>query len=187
VQHDVVLAVDAAGRRRTQSLRDEAGQRGGVTAQQVGVELARERAEPLYGWTGNAWHASGFPAKLILDSAADVGPGDVWAFGVTRPTADTTTPYAARFNGQAWHKVALPIAPLASGTAKGILWAVGPTTATASRPPGKQRIMAGYWNGRSWRTLAMPKLKIPAEAASLMPRPRTATAESGSPPAPAWT
>jgi hypothetical protein len=34
-------------------------------------------------WNGKAWRASAFPAKLSVQSAADVGPGDVWAFGVT--------------------------------------------------------------------------------------------------------
>ncbi len=43
-------------------------------------------------WNGKAWHASAFPAKLVLQSAADLGAGDVWAFGVIVPSAGTTVP-----------------------------------------------------------------------------------------------
>jgi hypothetical protein len=114
-------------------------------------------------WNGKAWHASAFPAKPILQSAADLGPGDVWAFGVTVPSAGTTVPYAARYNGQAWHQVKLPVTPMAiSAAGHAGLWVIGPTTATAARPASQQHITAMYWNGRSWRSIAVPKVKVPA-------------------------
>jgi hypothetical protein len=114
-------------------------------------------------WTGKAWHASGFPAKLIVGAAADLGPGDVWAFGAIMPSAANTVPYAARYDGRAWHQARLPVAPLALSTAgRAGLWVIGPTTATAARPAGQQHIVGMYWNGRSWRTLALPKLAVPA-------------------------
>lgn len=118
-------------------------------------------------WNGKAWHASAFPAKLILQSAADLGPGDVWAFGATMPSAGTTVPYAARYNGRAWHQVKLPVVPLAIGTAGNVgLWVIGPTTATAARPASQQHITAMFWNGQSWRSLAAPKVKVPAGQSS---------------------
>jgi hypothetical protein len=114
-------------------------------------------------WNGTAWHASGFPRKLIVGSAADLGPGDVWAFGVIQSSADTTVPYTARYNGQAWHQVRLPVAPMAIGTAgRDGLWVIGPTVATAAKIASQQHIIGLYWNGRSWRRLAVPKVAVPA-------------------------
>jgi hypothetical protein len=113
-------------------------------------------------WNGTAWHASGFPAKLIVQSAADLGPGDAWAFGVIQTSADTTVPYTARYNGRAWHRVRQPAAPMAIGSAgRDGLWVVGPTVATAAKTASQQRIIGLYWNGRSWRRLAVPKVAVP--------------------------
>jgi hypothetical protein len=118
-------------------------------------------------WTGKAWHASAFPAKLVLQSAADLGAGDVWAFGAIMPSAGTTVPYAARYNGRAWHQVKLPVVPLAIGTTgHGGLWVIGPTPATAARAAGQQHIAGMYWNGKSWRSIAVPKVKVPAGPSS---------------------
>jgi hypothetical protein len=114
-------------------------------------------------WNGTTWRASGFPGKVILQSAADLGPGDVWAFGVIQPSADTTVPYTARYNGRAWQQVRLPVAPMAIGAAgRDGLWVIGPTVATAARVASQQHILGGYWNGRSWRRLAVPKVAVPA-------------------------
>jgi hypothetical protein len=114
-------------------------------------------------WNGTTWHASAFPGKLIVQSAADLGPGDVWAFGVTQSSADTTIPYTARFNGRSWHQVKLPVAPMAAGrTGRDGLWVIGPTVATADREASQQRIIGLYWNGRSWRRLVVPKIAVPA-------------------------
>ena len=124
-------------------------------------------------WNGTAWHASAFPAKLIVATAADLGPGDVWAFGVTQSSPVVTVPYAARYNGWSWHRVKLPAAPMAiSAAGRDGLWAIGPTVATAAKPASEQRIIGMYWNGRSWSRLAVPKVTLPAgqslfEAASL--------------------
>jgi hypothetical protein len=118
-------------------------------------------------WNGKAWHASAFPAKLVLQSAADLGAGDVWAFGVIMPSAGTTVPYAARFNRRAWHQVKLPVVPLAIGTTgHGGLWVIGPTTASAARAASQQHITSMYWNGKSWRSIAVPKVKVPAGQSS---------------------
>jgi hypothetical protein len=114
-------------------------------------------------WNGSAWHASGFPGKLILRAAADLGPGDVWAFGATGTRSGTTVPYTARYNGRAWHQVRLPVAPMAIGAAgRDGLWVIGPTLATAARVASRRHIIGMYWNGRSWRRLAVPKIAVPA-------------------------
>jgi hypothetical protein len=103
-------------------------------------------------WNGTAWHASGFPAKMIVQSAADLGPGDVWAFGTLQTSANTTVPYAARYNGRAWQRVKLPVAPMAIGTVgRNGLWVVGPTVATAAKSAGLL-----HWNGVAWRVIALP-------------------------------
>lgn len=113
-------------------------------------------------WNGTVWHASGFPAKMIVQSAADLGPADVWAFGVLQTSADTTAPYAARYNGRVWQRVNLPVAPMAIGTVgRHGLWVIGPTVATAEKAAGQQHIIGLYWNGRSWRRQAVPKVVLP--------------------------
>jgi hypothetical protein len=118
-------------------------------------------------WTGTAWHASSFPGKLILQAAADLSPGDVWAFGVIWPRIGATVPYAARYNGRAWHRVRLPVAPLAiSAPGRGGLWVIGPTVATAARVASRQHLIAMHWNGRSWSPLAVPKIAVPAGQSS---------------------
>jgi len=114
-------------------------------------------------WNGTAWRASSFPGKLILQTAAALRPDDVWAFGVIRSSAGTTVPFTARYNGRAWHRVRLPVAPLAVSTpGRGDLWVIGPTVATANRAASQQHIIAMRWNGRSWNQLAVPKIAVPA-------------------------
>lgn len=114
-------------------------------------------------WTGTAWRASSFPGKLTVQAAAALRPGDVWAFGVIASSADTTVPFTARYNGRAWHRVRLPVAPLAVAAAgHDDLWGIGPTVATAARAASRQHIIAMRWNGRSWSQLAVPKIAVPA-------------------------
>jgi len=114
-------------------------------------------------WNGKTWRASGFPGKLSVQSAADLGPNDVWAFGVTYTGAVTTVPSTARYNGRAWQRVILPVAPLAvSAAGRDDLWVIGPTAATANKPANQQHIVAMRWNGRSWTGLAVPKIALPA-------------------------
>jgi hypothetical protein len=118
-------------------------------------------------WNGTAWHAYSFPVKLILQAAAALGPADAWAFGLIGPRLDTVIPYAVRYDGRAWHRVRLPIAPLAVIAAgRDSLWVIGPTVATAGQVAGWQVIIAMHWNGRSWIALAVPKIAIPAGQSS---------------------
>jgi hypothetical protein len=118
-------------------------------------------------WTGKAWHASDFPGKPIVGSVADLGAGDVWAFGATMLRGGATAPYAAHYDGRAWRQVKLPVVPMATGRAgRGGLWVIGPTLATVALPASRQSIVAMYWNGRSWRSLAVPKVKVPAGQSS---------------------
>jgi hypothetical protein len=56
---------------------------------------------------------------------------------------------------------------MAAGRAgRGGLWVIGPTLATAALLASRQSIVAMYWNGRSWRSLAVPKVKLPAGQSS---------------------
>jgi hypothetical protein len=117
-------------------------------------------------WDGTAWHASRFPGKLILQAAAVAGPAEVWAFGAIYRGSDTLIPDTARYDGRAWHRVRLPAEPLAAARGADDLWAIGPTVATAARIPRRQDIIALHWNGRTWSTLATPKLALPPGPAS---------------------
>jgi hypothetical protein len=113
-------------------------------------------------WDGTAWQASSFPARLIVQDAAALGPADGWAFGVIQTSAATTAPFTAHYNGRAWQQVRLPVAPLAISTAGRDLWIIGPTVATAASAASGQHIIAMRWNGRSWSQFAVPDIAIPA-------------------------
>ena len=85
---------------------------------------------------------------------------NAWAFGTDSPTGKL---FNLRYNGKKWQPVHLPGEPQALSAPSGSdLWAIGPTTKTATRQLGKRTDIAMHWNGHSWRTLALPKVSKPA-------------------------
>jgi hypothetical protein len=119
-------------------------------------------------WNGTAWRRSAFPAHLTVTFAAAFGEADVWAFGGIDHADGTVLPYAARYDGHAWHKTVVPVAPLGiSALSARDMWAVGPTRATAGKPLDKQVLLAAHWTGRRWRTMKVPTIKAPEATTSL--------------------
>ena len=113
-------------------------------------------------WNGRAWHASRFARQIVVSSAATFGPADTWAFGAW-DRRGALVPYAARYDGRAWRHVTPPVAADAlSAPSRTDMWLVGPTVATAGRGVRRQRFLAARWTGRSWQTLHLPRLQMPA-------------------------
>jgi hypothetical protein len=70
-------------------------------------------------------------------------------------------PYAARYNGRSWRKVRMPGGALAvSALSRADMWAIGPTSTTATRAPARQSLIAMHWDGRSWRTVPVPRVRL---------------------------
>lgn len=111
---------------------------------------------------GETWQKPAFPARLIIGSAVAFGPADVRASGSACHREGVLVPYAARYDGRAWRKATLPGAPLAvSALSRRDMRAIGPTLATAAKPPARQALIAMHWNGRPWHALPVPPAKVP--------------------------
>jgi hypothetical protein len=117
-------------------------------------------------WNGSAWRAAALPgwaarisfALSLNDVLSVFGPANVWNFSLS---ARQNPALAARFNGHSWRRVYLPGAPVAvSAVAARDIWAVGPTRKTMSKPSAQRIYVAMHWNGRRWRTITMPKIRL---------------------------
>ena len=119
--------------------------------------------EYALNWNGHRWRSSELPRPTIVTSAEAFGGADAWAFGVTmRNDVVGSIPYAARYDGKRWRVARMPGAPLSVGaTSATDMWAVGPTDKTAARSLRRQTLIAMHWNGRSWRTFALPPIAWP--------------------------
>lgn len=135
--------------------------------------------------TSRHWTTWRLRGAQTIDGAAVFGPSDVWAFGQALPPPDwpglaNGPSYAERYNGRIWRRVHLPGVPLeVQALARNDIWAFGPTNRTASA--ANQDFVAMHWNGRSWSTLPVPrmrfgngKLMFPAGIAVLKGSPRLA-------------
>lgn len=112
-------------------------------------------------WNGRAWRKLSLPAGLNVRSAVAFGPRDVWAFGWISKSVAVQVPAAARYDGRAWHVIKMPGEPEAvSAPSRRAIWAVGPTRTTAGKSPTGQRIIAMRWSGKTWRVVALPKIRV---------------------------
>jgi hypothetical protein len=120
------------------------------------------------GWTsGTVPGTSGADLRTVTVSAIKVfSPTDVWIFGGISEGDHfaVAIPYAARFNGQKWVRIAIP----GSGSVAGVsamsgrdMWAaVGP--ASASEGAGTASVVR--WNGTRWRPVMVQPPKLPRGA-----------------------
>src|SRR5262245_45515947 len=122
-------------------------------------------------WNGATWKSFRLLGTLPfvgIGSTAVFGPTDAWAFGqapVRHPSGGFGAPYAVRFDGRPWRRVPMPgTAALGlSALSPSNIWAFGPTARTAGL---LNQVMIGmHWNGRSWRTLAVPRYKVSGKLA----------------------
>jgi hypothetical protein len=111
-------------------------------------------------WTGKHWSVTKLGSSLQITSTAVFSAKNAWAFGTSVPAGK---PYSIRYNGSKWQAVHPPAEPQAlSAPAANDMWAIGPTTATATKPVGHQKLVAIHFNGTSWSTLALPKVSKPS-------------------------
>jgi hypothetical protein len=113
--------------------------------------------------TGGKWTVFALPKAESVDAAAVFGRSDVWAFGdeaPKHPVLGFGPPFAARFNGHSWQRIAMPGVPLAvSALSRSDIWAFGPTRRTAG--DFRQHYIAMHWMGSGWRTMRLPRLHGP--------------------------
>ena len=110
-------------------------------------------------WTGHGWaKPTTFPAWALVATAVTSGPRDAWVFG---QQITPSSSFAAHFNGSKWTRVSLPLdVQQASGLSAGNIWAVG-SWALGKAPKGASPFAVEHWNGKTWRAVAVPKLKLP--------------------------
>jgi hypothetical protein len=126
--------------------------------------------------TGGTWTTYELPDAFQISAAAAFGQSDVWAFGFAvppKPVLGFGPPFAARFDGHAWHRVPMPGVPLSVSVLSSTdIWAFGPTARTAG--DFAQVYIAMHWTGAGWHTMRLPrmraangKLAFPADLAVL--------------------
>ena len=105
-------------------------------------------------WTGKGW---GAPARLAayINAAVALSADNAWAFG--SPAADPQGGYIAHFNGRSWSRASFPVlVQSASALSADDIWLAG--TAADARGPS---VVIGQWNGKRWRSTALPDLGLP--------------------------
>ncbi|SEG86161.1 hypothetical protein SAMN04489712_1192 [Thermomonospora echinospora] len=115
-----------------------------------GVAVAR--------WNGSTWKTKTLPSGSAIHDILTLGPKNVWVLGLK--TESHIKPWAAHYDGTRWKQVPLPHYPrtMSAVSAKNI-WAVG--SVYGDWGPTMMR-----WNGRSWRTVKPPAVKLPKGAHS---------------------
>lgn len=121
------------------------------------------RPNQVEHWNGRGWRGYSVPGQGV-QAFAGISGNDVWAIAVD---ASDNQFEALRWNGHAWHAVAIPPVTLpANGqslpsaiaaTSRASVWAVGaigypdPVTTLPDAIP-----VAYDWNGTAWKSLAVP-------------------------------
>jgi hypothetical protein len=118
-------------------------------------------SKPLH-WNGTRWSVHAIPAWVVQGNlsgttslaVADFGRAGMWVISQGQKSFQPTTYLAGFFDKGRWHKVKLPGIP-------GPVAAVSPTDvwalASPLNLPSHPRQFLMHWNGRRWRTLAVPK------------------------------
>jgi hypothetical protein len=120
---------------------------------------------------GKTWHSVSVPGWVThanLSGSYDVqaevfGPHSEWVFSLGQDAFLSADHYAARLTRRGWIKTQLPAIPgEVSVVSASDMWVLGSTLPTKRKPTGGMVLM--HWNGKRWRTLAVPKLHPPAKA-----------------------
>jgi hypothetical protein len=118
------------------------------------LEVSQETVDSwvdVFEWTGRSWSERGLLDVLpgLPSNPVASGPGDVWAFG-------GSTPSAYHFDGAAWSQVPVPVVvSQASGNAAAGDWITG---TAAARPT---RVELRHWTSGGWRNAVLPKIAVP--------------------------
>jgi hypothetical protein len=109
-------------------------------------------------WNGTDWTTVRLPVPMLVNNAFAFSASDAWASART----DRGSTVMLRYNGSSWHRASLPGAPAqVSALSAKDMWALGPSAKTASAGVTRQVIVAMHWNGRVWRTLPTPRVRLP--------------------------
>jgi hypothetical protein len=118
-------------------------------------------------WNGSKWSRQAIPSWVMhinLSGTFDVvpavfGPKSVWVFSMGVDAFTNPDRYVARYNGHRWTKLQMPAVPgQVSILSEHDIWALGFTVATKAKPSTS---ILMHWNGKRWRTLAVPSAHIP--------------------------
>lgn len=121
-------------------------------------------------WNGSKWLVRAIPAwavHLNLSGTYEVvpeifGPRSVWIFSMGVDAFTKPDHYVARFNGRVWTKLQMPAIPVqVSALSPDDIWVLG---ATAASPQKASTQVLMHWNGRRWRTVALPRVRVPANS-----------------------
>jgi hypothetical protein len=118
-------------------------------------------------WNGAHWHVQRIPGWAVhFNLSGDFNvvpavfsPTSAWIFSLGQDAISNPGHYAARYNGRTWSKVQLPGIPSqVSILSPDDMWALGSTL------PGKGKAaeILMHWNGRRWRTVTVPKVRVPS-------------------------
>jgi hypothetical protein len=122
-------------------------------------------------WNGRRWALTAIPSWVVRSGGrsgivsaitADFSQSDLWVFSA----GNEKTPFAARYHDGRWSKAFLPAFP-------GQISPVGPDDiwATGYRLSNSSSVLM-HWNGRSWRTLAIPvPTNVPPHATEYVSNP----------------
>jgi hypothetical protein len=128
------------------------------------VNTASGTANFALRWNGSSWRTFRLRGTLGIFHTAVFGRDDAWAFGqapARKQGLGFGPPYVIRFNGSSWRRVSMPGTPLdVSPLSARDIWAFGPTTKTAINTGTAQDRVAMHWNGKAWRTLAVPRYRL---------------------------
>ncbi len=108
-------------------------------------------------WNGSDWREAQLPSGTTILAATAYGPADAWAFGELDSGRGAAQSYAARYNGQHWQRVTVPV--LASGVSSlsaDDIWIVGQTDASLSASTASWAM--ANWTGTSWHVLSLPRV-----------------------------
>lgn len=107
-------------------------------------------------WTGRAWRSFRLPDGTSIVATAVFSRTDAWAFGTT----GAGKPYVIRYDGRTWRQTHAPVQPtVASALSAHDIWIVGPAIASLDAFPVSYQ--AADWNGKSWRILRLPHVRVP--------------------------
>ncbi len=131
-------------------------------------------------WNGHKWSVQALPSWAMringsgdfAVSAVMTGPNAGWLFSAGLFAGPTPTT-AARLVSGTWVKAALPQVPWAVGTGGNAhdLWVVGIKQRVAQTG---NRYTLMHWDGRSWHTLAVPKISRPRKSVEYVGAPAIA-------------
>lgn len=113
---------------------------------------------PALHWNGHTWSRHLVPSWVVRTaprgdeptSAAVFSARDMWVFGLGTGYGSRQR-LAGHFNGHRWVKVQLPAIPISvSAVSRSDIWVLGHPAAA-----GESAVLM-HWNGKSWRTRALP-------------------------------